>query len=56
MSQQAAEYLEGKVCAAIDYCRKEFDITYMEVIGVLHILADTMVREMRDVECEEEEE
>lgn len=53
MSRQGIEFLEDRIEEAIDYCRNEFDLSYAEVVGLLTIITDTMVREMREAESDE---
>ena len=38
MSTQAVDCLQERINKQIDYCRKEFDMTYAEVVGVLEIV------------------
>jgi len=45
-----------RIEAAIDYCRKEWDMTYSEVIGCLECCKADVLDEMRDDDNSEEDE
>ena len=47
-----SEALCGKLQAAIDYCRDEWNITYAEVVGCLEIVKSDILDEIRDIESE----
>lgn len=53
MSKPACDYLSGHIDKALRYCRKEFDMSYAEAVGVLQILIVGLVDEMREKEEEE---
>lgn len=39
MSKSGQEYLIRQVIAATNYCAQEFDMTWIEAVGVLHMIA-----------------
>lgn len=42
----ATEYLCKRINESIDYCRKEWNITYAEVIGSLEVIKFDILEEM----------
>ena len=45
MSENALNYMQDEFIRTIDYARKEFDITYAEVVGILDIVKHIMLEE-----------
>ena len=56
MTTNGTNYLENEIDKVIRYCRREFDITYAEVVGVLHIAAMRIAKETLVLDDEDEEE
>lgn len=51
--QSACENLGDEIDRVIDYFREEFDITYAEVIGTLHLKAWLLCQETDDLHTPE---
>lgn len=54
MSKQAQDYMSEKFHAAIDYARKEFDITYADVLGSLEFVKAEVFAEAAEVDADDE--
>jgi len=54
MSKQGNEYLDDEITRIIDYSRKEFDMTYAEVVGLLIFKAHMLISEAFNKDQEDE--
>ena len=45
MSEAACECFEYQIEAAVDYCRKEWNMTYAEMIAMLEMYKHKMIHE-----------
>ena len=52
MSKEGIYYLGDALDKAVEYCRKEFEMTYAEAVGLLLFKAHAM---MNEAECEEDD-
>jgi hypothetical protein len=55
MSKQAVKALADKIYNDIKYCRKEFDLTYVECVGVFTVFVWSIIEEAFERELEEQE-
>lgn len=54
VDRPATDCLCAKLHAAIDYCRREWKVTYAEVIGSLEVVKFDILEEMTEPEENEE--
>lgn len=54
MSTAAIKYLSERFSETIDYARKEYDVTYEEVVGTLVIMAFSLFAERKEIDEEKD--
>jgi len=55
MSKKGTDFLVEQTQKAVDYCRKEFNMTYAETVGALMFVISDVVVEGREKEEEEDD-
>ena len=55
MSKAATDYLADTVDRAVDYARREYEMTYAEAVGVLVMKAHLLMAEAADSDPEGDE-
>ena len=55
MSKRGTEHLESELTKMVDRFRREYEMTYAEVVGTLHVVAFALLSETIDDEQDDHE-
>jgi hypothetical protein len=48
MSRSGADKVVAELTRVVDYFRKEYNLSYAEALGCLHLIIEDIVQKMRD--------